>query len=529
MKIKSTLNSLKQNELAKGILLLPALFYTIAQAIAFYTDVPSVKVIFFALLILLILSRPFWSCPRIRKDIWPLVVFAIVSFAFAGLSAIKAVFGSYTIGSFLYHVKLGTIGVDYYSLVPTYAFFSILWLFALISAANYYGRGQYGKQAIYGLIIISFASNPVVLHAARYTAFQLGFLHINAAPELSALYVRPEISLPPENRKNVIFIYLEGLERTYRDQQVFGKSYQPLMDMEKTALQFTNVRQVSNTGWSVAGMAASQCGVPLSTPSIFSDIDITRKDRFLPKVTCLGDILANAGYAREYLVGANLEFGGIDSFYLTHRFDRLISKYDMAHIEPGDRNEWGLNDSGVFIMAQQRVVALENGSTPYLLVIETIGPHGLRAYLSKSCRGETQDPNTTNILEAVHCTGSLVRDFVQYLQKTVDMDNTLIVVLSDHLTHPNNMTPVLKTMERRNTIMMFGAGLAPNIIDKPGAMFDVFPTILEAMGVKLPNSQAGIGVSLLSDQPTLLEQFSIESLNAALDFDGAFAQELWAE
>ena len=45
----------------------------------------------------------------------------------------------------------------------------------------------------------------------------------------------------------------------------------------------------------------------------------------------------------------------------------------------------------------------------------------------------------------------------------------------------------------------------------------MFPTILEAMGAKIPGRALGLGRSLYSLAPTLLEQYGLDSLNNALE------------
>ena len=45
----------------------------------------------------------------------------------------------------------------------------------------------------------------------------------------------------------------------------------------------------------------------------------------------------------------------------------------------------------------------------------------------------------------------------------------------------------------------------------------MFPTILEAMGAKIPEKALGLGRSLYSWSPTLLEKYGLDSLNKSLN------------
>jgi phosphoglycerol transferase len=74
---------------------------------------------------------------------------------------------------------------------------------------------------------------------------------------------------------------------------------------------------------------------------------------------------------------------------------------------------------------------------------------------------------------------------------------------------------------------MFGAGVKPKAVERPAAMFDVYPTILDAMGFDLPNDKAGLGVSLLGDHPTLLETMGMAVLDHSIRYDASFRNWLW--
>ncbi|KKL11807.1 hypothetical protein LCGC14_2542070, partial [marine sediment metagenome] len=68
-------------------------------------------------------------------------------------------------------------------------------------------------------------------------------------------------------KKNLVFIYAESLERTYFDESIFPGLITGLRELESRSTTFTNVRQVNNTTWTIAGLVSSQCGLPLFTPS----------------------------------------------------------------------------------------------------------------------------------------------------------------------------------------------------------------------------------------------------------------------
>lgn len=69
--------------------------------------------------------------------------------------------------------------------------------------------------------------------------------------------------------------------------------------------------QLPGTDYTIAGMVASQCGIPLFAP--FEGNASASVSSFFPQNICLGDILKNP-VTRITLCRANLRFAGKDVF-----------------------------------------------------------------------------------------------------------------------------------------------------------------------------------------------------------------------
>ena len=74
---------------------------------------------------------------------------------------------------------------------------------------------------------------------------------------------------------------------------------------------------------------------------------------------------------------------------------------------------------------------------------------------------------------------------------------------------------------------MLGDYIEPQRIRRDATMLDVFPTILEALGFTLNDHRAGLGASLLSEKPTLVDVHGIETLNERLREETALQHRLW--
>ena len=131
-------------------------------------------------------------------------------------------------------------------------------------------------------------------------------------------------------------------------------------------------------------------------------------------------------------------------------------------------------------------------------------------------------------MDAVRCTSGLAAKFVAQLKEKTAGTNTKIVVMSDHLAHHNNVYDTLEKYERRNTVILLQDELPPTVIGRAGSMIDVFPTVLDWMGwLPADDSRAGLGVSLLRHNETLVERFGIEEVNKRLGVDIELAKTLW--
>ncbi|NEL81333.1 MAG: phosphoglycerol transferase I, partial [Xanthomonas perforans] len=83
-------------------------------------------------------------------------------------------------------------------------------------------------------------------------------------------------------------IYGESLERTYFDESVFPGLMPNLRALATEAVDVRNLTSTEGSGWTIAGMVASMCGVPLTTaPGDENSMD--RMGMFLPEARCLGD------------------------------------------------------------------------------------------------------------------------------------------------------------------------------------------------------------------------------------------------
>jgi len=301
---------------------------------------------------------------------------------------------------------------------------------------------------------------------------------------------------------NIVVLYLESLERTYFDETVFPGLMPNLKQLETQGLHFTDIHSLENTGFTIGGMVASQCGIPLMGTG--SPNSMSGMDRFLPGVTCLGDLLSDKGYHLEYLGGASLEFAGKGKFYTDHGFDRVSGLDELSATEntPAETSWWGLYDHDLLDIVYRRFEALSQQASPFGLVTLTLDTHHPKGHRSDACDKEYGD-GTNPMLNAVHCADALASQFIQRIRQSPYAQDTLLVVASDHIALKNEASGQLSQLPRRNLLMLFHPTLAQaEEVSKPGSTIDIAPTMIDILGGHI--TRMGLGHSLLAQQPSFI-------------------------
>jgi len=322
-------------------------------------------------------------------------------------------------------------------------------------------------------------------------------------PILPALNPLPETQPDAQKEsvleKNIILLYAESIEALYFEQELFGDLLPNIRNLSATAHRFTNLVQVGGTGWTIAGIVASQCGFPLKVSShLASNSTIASVNAPYPDEVCLADILSGKGYETVFMGGAPLWFAGKGNFLRTHGYKRIAGEEELTLLLPNKKHKsgWGLYDESLFELALDELQSLENESQPYLLTLLSLDTHHPNGLPSKSC--EKLPNNQDSMSNAIYCTDQVISSFISEAMKMVDMEKTIIVLFSDHLSLRNTLWDKLKEnrQKRRLTLMIFDD--SPAIVsDIRGTHFDVAPTILEAAGIT-DHSMVGGGLSLFT-------------------------------
>ena len=219
------------------------------------------------------------------------------------------------------------------------------------------------------LALLAVVFNPASENIYSIVSSELSSHNINNADYIKVT------ELITQQPLNLIYIYAESLEETYFDESLFPGLMPRLNKIREQAIVFKDIAQVTHTGWTIAGMVASQCGVPLFSAS--QGNAMSGMPQFLSGATCLGDVLSRNKYNLSYLGGASLDFAGKGNFYRTHGFSSIQGRAELTERldDANYKSAWGLYDDSLFKFAQQELAILAKQHNPFAIFMLTLDTH----------------------------------------------------------------------------------------------------------------------------------------------------------
>ena len=344
----------------------------------------------------------------------------------------------------------------------------------------------------------------------------------------------------PEQKRNLIYIFLESMETTYSDVDdggAFDENVIPeLTEIAQTNEDFSGADPKLNGGYSLAGttwtmgaMFAQTSGLPLNISISANDMDT--QDSFFPGVTTLGDILSDAGYTQTLLIGSEAQFGGRKLYFQEHgNYEMEDYSYAIENgLIPSDYKVWwGYEDQKLFEFAKEKLLQFSQGDEPFNLTMLTVDTHFEDGYVCEQCPTE-YDTQYSNVMA---CSSRQVGEFLKWIQQQDFYENTTIVISGDHPTMDSDYCAEIDqegNYDRRVfTAYINAAAYAQDQQERTYSTFDNFPTTLAALGVQIDGDRLGLGTNLFSGKQTLLEKFGKSKVNAELKKKSEFIEKLSA-
>ena len=325
----------------------------------------------------------------------------------------------------------------------------------------------------------------------------------------------------PEQKRNLIYIFLESMEDTYGDTEN-GGGFEENVIPELTSLarkneDFSGKDTTLNGGycmpgatWTMGAMFGQTSGLPLNISIDGNAMDT--QEKFFPEIITIGDILESAGYTQTLMMGSDATFGGRRNYFSQHG-NYNIKDYNYA-IEQGWIPEdykvwWGYEDQKLFTYAKKELQELASGDQPFNLTLLTVDTHFEDGYPCKICSDTYGDNQYANVMA---CSSRQVSEFVKWIQQQDFYSNTTIVVTGDHLTMDSDFCDGVDDNYKRKVYTAYINADATSVSAKREyTTYDNFPTTLAALGVQIEGDRLGLGTNLFSSIQTLVERYGYET------------------
>ena len=419
--------------------------------------------------------------------------------------------------SVIFHLKIGLSGgggFEYTNLIIG----SFGWLLFVVVFLYYCFKEKSADQSTWlALILVAsvLLSNPLSLNV--YDRFG------EQAKNISPLFVDARISPHLVGKKNIVYLYVESLENAYLDDSIFPDLMPNLKSLTREGVYFSNIKSDFGSGWTVAGMVASQCGIPLVAPKLAFDSSVEGYKEFYRGAYCIGDILSNT-HRLEFYGGANPEFGGKKNFLKTHGFT-IVNGRD--EISPDGRlisSWWGLPDSIILPHLENRYQQLLKIGSPFALFGLTLNTHHPDGVHDPKCHNLKYKDGSSKILNNFKCVDELIKEFINNAKLSHSYKDTLFVIAGDHISMKNSVYDRLQAKPRSNFLLFLNSGRVSEVNHRVGSTMDIGSTILDLLGDK--NSALGFGRSLFQEEKNITELYVTGSEKFLSDQTVAL-QELW--
>ncbi len=356
---------------------------------------------------------------------------------------------------------------------------------------------------------VAFLLSFVVLYSSGYIHY---VIYTNST---STLYEDHYISTDkidikvPEKKRNLILIYLESFENNFANEKHYQKNLIPnLSKIQKEGEFSTNHQSITGSEYSIAAIVASQCGIPLR---FIKERDIWSSRYFLPQAVCFAEVLKNAGYQNTIIKAADITFTNAHIFSLTHGYNEAMGVTEiLADVPTEERSSYigtfeGVKDKVLLNFAKQKLASF-NKDKPFMLTLFSLDTHTPGYFYDNTCSREFRD-----LRDIFMCSDKTISEFISWLKESPYWENTTVVILGDHLLPSRIKKTGFPKRGIYNAFLNLPKGLK---IDKNKAFstYDIAPTLLESVGIKLNPRAFGLGRSMFADEDTLVEKYGVQDL-----------------
>ncbi len=487
-----------------------------------------------------------WNKSETIKKVLYAVLFIIVFFmlliSFSSHWALNT-WGGLSMDEIVYHIKAPLEGTES-SLIIAYVFkcivpaVLILVFIVLMKSLKYKWKkilfpvSMIGSSLFFVISVYHFWTKLDVSEYIKDQKTESSFIQNH--------YVNPnQVSIEfPNEKRNLIFIYLESMETTYADEKnggAFSDNYIPeLTKLAQDNEDFSGNKSILNgahvmpaTSWTMAALFGHTSGLPLQIS--IADNSMDTQEAFFPSLITLGDILEEEGYKQVFMIGSDASFGGRKLYFSDHGSYELLDYFyalEQGLIPKHYKVFWGYEDKRLFSFAKEQLLQLSKESEPFNVTLLTVDTHFEDGYLCEDCDTTFGNNKYANVMA---CSSRQVDEFITWIQNQDFYENTTVILVGDHLTMDRDFcTDINSSYDRKVYVSYINSALEPEQKEQTRTYttFDTFPTTLAALGVEIQGNRLGLGTNLFSSEKTLAEQYGLDYLVKEVGKKSAFMAEL---
>ena len=360
---------------------------------------------------------------------------------------------------------------------------------------------------------------------AEYMKQKLGKSYI-----YETYYVKPDDSVItfPENKRNLIFIFIESMENTYASKEAGGSqdmnyiSELTELAAAKDSVNFSNTGLLGGASVFVPAITNTQGSTVAQTTgiSLITKLFPIGAAEDYPSFRRLEDVMHDNGYRQIYIEGSKGEFSMYDQYVARYEDSTLYDR--VAIVDKGYASEdgdyiwkWGIEDRKLFDVTKKLVTEAASGDKPFFVTMYTMDTHSFES----GHRCVLCDESIDNAyLASVDCASRQVAEFVSWVQDQPFYGNTTIVLVGDHLGNEKAVGAYIADGYVRTTYNCFinPAKEPVNTGSRIFSSLDMFPTTISAIGAQIKGDRLGLGTDLFSGTETLCEKLGEEEYKKQL-------------
>lgn len=474
------------------------------------------------------------------KIIWGIMIFITVLVAFSTNWVLNA-YNNASLEQIIFYLTQPIDGIEktiVYSYLTNCLLLTIIEFILIIYILNTILKYINTKRTMQSLKIFLTMSIIITMFICIYKIGGIEYL-INGSKHSTFIeenYIDPKKVniLFPENKKNLIYIYLESFESTYYKEEQGGTQKENLIpelyQLSQNNISFsdTNIMggayEIYGTSWTTAALVAQTSGMPLKMSKLLTNK--TNIKNFLDSTYTLGEILEKEGYNQTIMFGSDGNFGNRKKYFINHGNYKVYDYYTAIKnkkIKEDYYVWWGFEDSKLYEFAKEELISLSQENKPFNLTLLTSNTHHIDGYLEASCENKYKK----QYANVISCTSKQVNDFINWCKEQDFYENTSIIIVGDHLSMDPKFFITTKNDKRRIFNLFINSSITTsNTHNRKFSTIDMFPTTLASLGVTIEGNKLALGTNLFSEEKTLIEKYDFDYVNKELSYKSNFYNQI---